>query len=68
MYNVNLNVKFRLKTKVYRLADEDKKLCFVVGYYVDVATVMYEIRDNELLFTLYDFEIDLYENKFSNLN
>jgi len=63
MYSITITAKYRIKDKVYRLTDPDKQLYIVTGYYVDFGNVMYEISGEEGVFTFYDYEIDLYENR-----
>lgn len=68
MDTISINVKFRIKQEVYRKSDTDKNRHIVVGYTVDIQGIMYQVRGENGLYTLYDFEIDLYENRLAIIN
>jgi len=68
MHKKTITTKYTFGDKVCRIADPDK-LCFVViALIIDRKDIMYQIRGEQGVFTLYDFEILPYEERLGVLN
>lgn len=53
---------------VCMLADPDKLLHVVIGYSIDRKDIMYEVRGDNGMYALYDFEIMPYDARLGVLN
>ena len=68
MRKLQIEVKFLIKDKVFRICDTDKTPYLVIGYTIDSQGVIYKINGESGMFYVYDYEIESYEYRLGVLN
>ncbi|MEO0037337.1 MAG: hypothetical protein RIQ59_548 [Bacteroidota bacterium] len=68
MEKLIISINFKIKEEVIRKADPDKLLHIVIAIVVDCQGIMYQVRGDNGIYTLYEFEIARYSERLGILN